>query len=421
MMDEGDESDVRSLKQQIERTHAAMNADINALERRLSPAELGEQAKVEIEHLEARVRMLMKEGLNETKDVLRQQIEAAKGAVHEQLIEAKGLVQEQIGGASAVVAKQLNDAKEMVTHGLADARVALKKDLETAIVVTKHRVREATIGRVENLATQAGDVMNNTRDTLVETIRQNPVPAALAGVGLAWLLMSRSSSHRRKLTDLDRNAPPNGRGDGASHREGADADRSSGHASSDAANRAPDAIHRVENALGHAGASVAGAARNATTAVGDVVGGGMDAASHLTKKASDVTLHFAHDASEMSGRIVHGAADSVNHLTHKAHDAAGSMAHYAQDQAGRAERTFLATLDSSPLALAAVAAAVGAAVGYSLPRTPKEDQLMGQTRDRLLHGAQDMAHDAVQSLTNLAHEAGEGTKAALAGTAAATP
>ena len=48
--------------------------------------------------------------------------------------------------------------------------------------------------------------MNDTRDTLVDTVRRNPIPAALAGIGIAWLLMNRSSSNR------GRSAAPNGGG-----------------------------------------------------------------------------------------------------------------------------------------------------------------------------------------------------------------
>src|SRR6202044_1914303 len=102
------------------------------------------------------------------------------------IVEAKGAVHEQ-----------LHEARDIVTKGLSDARDTLKKDISTAIVHTKESIREATLGRVENIATQAGDVMNSTKDTLIETVRRNPIPAALTGIGLAWLLMNRSSSARR--------------------------------------------------------------------------------------------------------------------------------------------------------------------------------------------------------------------------------
>ena len=50
----------------------------------------------------------------------------------------------------------------------------------------KENVREATIGRVEETARGMGDMV-------METIKQNPIPAAIAGAGLALLWMNRSS------------------------------------------------------------------------------------------------------------------------------------------------------------------------------------------------------------------------------------
>ena len=53
---------------------------------------------------------------------------------------------------------------------------------------------------------------------------------------------------------------------------------------------------------------------------------------------------------------------------------------------------------------------MGAAVGYSLPRTRREDDLLGGVRDRLVHGATDLARDATQSLQRLTDDAGENAR-----------
>ena len=50
----------------------------------------------------------------------------------------------------------------------------------------KENVREATIGRVEETA-------KGMTDMVMETVRQNPIPAAMAGAGLALLWMNRST------------------------------------------------------------------------------------------------------------------------------------------------------------------------------------------------------------------------------------
>jgi hypothetical protein len=413
------EREVQAIAEGIAQTRSDMTATLSALEHRLSPGELGEKAKIQMDHIEARVKVVVKDGLEEAKGALHEQILEVKGAVRTQILEAKDLLHEEIVEAKGAVAAQLHEAKDLVTKGLSDARDTLKKDIHTAIVHTKESIREATLGRVENIATQAGDAMNATRDTLIDTVRRNPIPAALAGVGIAWLLMNRSSAAKGR---------PQGRfaGNGRSPGSGMDDYYGSGngsglghafegaqHAVGHVAHRATDAVHQVGGALGSAGAAVAGAAQDASGAVRGAVGQGIDAATHLAQQTSAAAGRMVHDASDKTGALVHNAADAAGQLAHQAQDAVGNAAHVAHDQAMRVERGLEATLQSNPLALGAVALAVGAAVGYSLPRTQKEDELMGEVRDRLFHGATDMAHDAAKSLQHMTTDAGETARKAL--------
>lgn len=55
-------------------------------------------------------------------------------------------------------------------------------------------VREAMAGRAEQGAHSAGQTAREAHSCLVETIKQNPVPAALAGLGLGWLVLNARSS-----------------------------------------------------------------------------------------------------------------------------------------------------------------------------------------------------------------------------------
>lgn len=55
----------------------------------------------------------------------------------------------------------------------------------------KENVRDATIGRVEETATRMSDMV-------IDTIKRNPVPAAIAGAGLAMLWMNRSDESSKQ-------------------------------------------------------------------------------------------------------------------------------------------------------------------------------------------------------------------------------
>ena len=67
----------------------------------------------------------------------------------------------------------------------------------------KEKVRDATVGRVE-------DTAKGVSDMVIETIKRNPIPAAMAGAGLALLWANRSNgstpSRRRAPTGSD--TPP---------------------------------------------------------------------------------------------------------------------------------------------------------------------------------------------------------------------
>src|SRR5215216_5740841 len=54
----------------------------------------------------------------------------------------------------------------------------------------KENIREATVGRVENMARHASERVTETREGILDTIRDNPVPAAMIGIGLGWMIFN---------------------------------------------------------------------------------------------------------------------------------------------------------------------------------------------------------------------------------------
>ena len=119
----------------------------------------------------------------------------------------------------------------------------------------KENVRDATIGRVEETA-------RGMSDMVMDTIKRNPVPAAMAGAGLALLWMNRSNGHdgirsgeyRAYGSDI-RSSDVSQRGEGIGQKVG------------EVAGSVGDAVGSVK---GSAEGAVGTVAQGATEAVGEV-------------------------------------------------------------------------------------------------------------------------------------------------------
>lgn len=94
----------------------------------------------------------------------------------------------EMGTTIDAIQAQLNP--EHIAHKV---REQVREQFEEA----KTSVRNATIGKAETLMRDASDTMNEAGYTLNDTIRHNPIPAAMVAIGLGWLFMNRGSSRPR--------------------------------------------------------------------------------------------------------------------------------------------------------------------------------------------------------------------------------
>ncbi len=329
------------IQRDIERTRAEMSGTIGEIEARLSPAHLREQIMEQVEIAKDSFKAQLKEEMGEAKVHLR-----------EGLMEAKETVKTQIK-------EELRDAKEGVKQEIREVKGEIRQEYQEA----KAAVRAATIGKVETMVQVAGDKMTGARTTIVDTIRENPIPAALIGVGLVWMIMGASS--RRSTSSNDNRIGVVDRGQ-----------RVLG-----------TALHRVEDAT----SGVVHKVRDASLAAGQAVGS------------------VAVDAKDTVADLAHRAGDTVGDLAHRAGDTVGTLATQTQQTARQTARRvgdgFENTMRDNPLALGAAAFAIGTAVGLAIPSTQREDALLGEVRDQLLEKAQSMAHDAVATAQEKVTEA----------------
>ena len=366
---------VNEIRDNIERTRSQMSGTIEALQEKLAPAVLKER---------------LKEGLSEAKEVVKTELAEAKEAVKVELAEAE----------EAVKARFV-EAKEAVKVELVEAKDALSHEVSEQYHHARDVVHDATIGRVQDIARTAGDTMTQAKTTIVDTIRANPIPAALAGIGLAWLFMNR----RTATTAASQQLPQyGGVGGGVPQRS------VMGYATR-VQNVASDTMHEV----GNRASSVASAARHEAShlaqGAGQIMHDARDQADHVLHRAGEIAGqvqgqagHLVHQAQDQVSHLANQAQHQVSHLAHQAQDQMGQLAQNARGTARRAEATIGSTFQENPLALGAVALALGTAVGLALPKTRMEDELLGETRDGFLERANEVAHEMVGKAQGVAEQ-----------------
>src|SRR5690606_29272661 len=94
----------------------------------------------------------------------------------------------------AEMSETINAIQEKVNPETVKAQI--KENVQHEADAIKAQVREATIGRAEKVAHNASETARDAGDSLMETIRDNPVPAAMVGIGLGWLVYASQQRNR---------------------------------------------------------------------------------------------------------------------------------------------------------------------------------------------------------------------------------
>ena len=249
----------------------------------------------------------------------------------------------------------------------------IREKATEAFDTAKHAVKEATIGKAEHIMSsvseavsdmtgRAGTAMSDSGSSIVQYIRDNPVPIALVGIGLGMLAMRKrqAAPSTYPASYVAAGYPSN------SSPEPSLADRARGVVG--------DLSDRAQNAASTVSESARAAADRATSAVTSAASTVQDAAG----QALDATRRQYHDVRGQAKQGVQVAND-----------------------------TFQNTLQDNPLALGIAALAAGALVGLSLPSTQVEGQYMGEARDKLVDQAKSLAQDAAGKVQRVAEQAGQ--------------
>jgi ElaB/YqjD/DUF883 family membrane-anchored ribosome-binding protein len=243
----------------------------------------------------------------------------------------------------------------------------VSEHVNNVIETAKNSVYDATIGKAMGLMKNMGNGISETK--IVRTARNNPFPLILIGLGAGLLAYNTmSSGNRRRSRGLHEGTTYDPYGD----RERARRDMERG-TSFDLAER-----HREES-------STLNTLSDKASAIGDKVSGA------------------ANSAYEGVSNAMGSAVNSTKDFASRAYSKAGDLGSSAYD-------TYDQYLESNPLAVGAVAFALGAVVGLAIPSTRYEGELMGDARDELLRKAQDQGSMLLDKTRHLVDEAANTVK-----------
>jgi hypothetical protein len=241
----------------------------------------------------------------------------------------------------------------------------------TIVQNAKETVRDATVGKVEDMADSASQMFSDAGSTaqeagygIVETVRRNPIPAALAGIGIAWLVTHRASPQPRSWD-----------------RAGWSERRRSGPYSSglDTDDRG------MTGSVGAKAGAVGEKVGEIGDRVGQKVGQGVDSLSEQAERVGD----RVGEVPEEMGYRVHDLSEQARTL-----------------------------IQDSPLAVGAVAVAVGTALGAALPATSMERRVLRPATEKAIGTAEETA---TKALSDMERESGATSDPGTRGSAKSSP
>jgi gas vesicle protein len=227
----------------------------------------------------------------------------------------------------------------------------------------------------------------------VQIAKQHPLPAAVIGLGVGWLLLD-SSRASEKLRERNRSRQSYaGTPDYPGTR---DAWRTRG----ERGDRGERGERWEDEGEGRLGA--------AKDAVKNAAGSVADLASNAKEKVSD----FAGQAGDKLGELTDQVKEQASDLTDKVKEQASDLGSRVQRGTRKARLGFWQFLEERPLAVGAATLALGLLAGLSIPSTDVEDGLMGETRDQLLDSAKETGREMLDKGKHVADAAVDAVKQA---------
>jgi len=313
--------------------------------------------------------------------------------------------------------RDMSETIEALEEKLRPARLAADAT-ERMKTAAKEKVRDMA-DTASEAAQEVSKYTRDAADTVTSTLRQNPIPAVLVGIGAAWWLMTQNQG-RRTSADTHRWRDGDRRREGQRSRYDISQDnrlRSYGsRAGRGEWNEERGIIDRlvtnpIPTALATAGLTWLVLSSRAEPYQSDALWQTPDrpidrgpgaAQGERTEQGTLETV--MESAEQLTGRTKQYASEVAS----KAERYADDMTSAVRTIGGQAQNRLQRLMSTNPFLVGVGAMAVGAAIGAMAPETDSENEWMGEARETVLDRAEDMARMAASRVQDAASEmAGE--------------
>ena len=266
---------------------------------------------------------------------------------------------------------------------------AQRQQIESRIGEIRERLTPGQL--IDEVLSYTGTGGKTFASNLGHTVANNPLPTALLGVSLVWLMSGQGpklAAHGEATKRQPQVEYPYATISGGMRRVGHSADEG-GRWYSQFEDNSGRRYKAESNEHGHrVGEFMDDAGRK--------FGGFIDDAGHRVRDFQDEAGNRLDDAMGWASHTWHDLQEGVSKALGKASDNAQHLGEGAQHQLDKTSRMVQDLFERQPLVAGALAFAAGAALGATLPHTEEEDRVVGQLSDDVKGKAAEAASDAYE-------------------------
>ena len=222
----------------------------------------------------------------------------------------------------------------------------------------------------------SGDFVNSLQDA----VRENPISAALIGMGVLWMFMG--GSNTSLFGGGGRKSIFRGVGQGAE----------------EAVSVGRDTAARIGSSVGHA-------ADAAAETVSHVAGGVREASATIAEHGSRTAGQAADAVASAYDATTNAASRAADTLSNAATSAAHAMQETGTKWGSTLQQNIGELFERQPLLLGAVGIAIGAGIAASIPATEAENKVMGGASDFVREAVSEKAAQVKEMADAAVHEA----------------